>query len=244
MSPVDFGAAAFSEETFARIGTQTPDEGRISVRLVTPLNSQTATIGAPVEALTTRPVFASEHRLIYPVGSLLQGQVTEVDRARKLHHNGRLAFTFTTITPPVLWMSDAMATREIEGILAGIQIGRSMKGLHLDSDGGTRIVDSKKRFIAPAWAFIKAERSLNATADPFGTAVLGAYRGKFLKEVTGGSPGFGLPASISGAMVPPVGIGFGFFGAARSIYGTFLKRGRDIDLPSNTAMEIRLEKRN
>jgi hypothetical protein len=42
-------------------------------------------------------------------------------------------------------------------------------------------------------------------------------------------------------MVPPLGIGLGFFGAARSVYSTFLKRGLDIKIPANTEMEVRLE---
>src|SRR4030095_15677773 len=100
-----------------------------------------------------------------------------------------------------------------------------------------------KRFIAPAWAFVKAERSLNATNDSFEQALLGAYRGKFLKQFAGGSEsGFGLPGSISGAMIHPVGIGLGFFGAARAAYSNFLGRGRDVVLSDNTAMEIRLDK--
>src|SRR5262245_46248580 len=75
-----------------------------------------------------------------------------------------------------------------------------MKHLQFDQGNTARLVESKKLFIAPAWAFIRAERSINATADPLGTAVLGAYRGKFLRQVigTGETSSFGLPASISG----------------------------------------------
>jgi hypothetical protein len=245
LAPLDFGMASFNEHAFAQIGAEPPDSSSIAARMMTPLNSQTAVIGAPVEALTTRPIFASDQRLIFPVGSRLSGTITEVDRARARRHNGRLAFTFSSITPPDIWISNATEPQPIDGNLAGIEVSRGMKGLRLDGEGAARIVESKKRFIAPVWAFIKAERSLGNTPDPFGTAVAGAYRGKFLREVSGAGvgSGFGLPASISGAMVPPLGIGFSFYGAARSIYATFLKRGRDIDIPVNTVMEIQLEKR-
>ena len=43
--------------------------------------------------------------------------------------------------------------------------------------------------------------------------------------------------------MPPVGIGLGFFGLGRSLITNFLGRGRDIVLPENTTMQIRLEKR-
>jgi hypothetical protein len=36
-------------------------------------------------------------------------------------------------------------------------------------------------------------------------------------------------------------MGLSFFGAARSAYSNFLGRGRDIQLPANTSIEIRLE---
>ena len=61
-------------------------------------------------------------------------------------------------------------------------------------------------------------------------------------EITGSDSTFGLPASVSGAMIPHVAVGLGLYGAARSMYSNFLGRGRDIELPQNTPMEIHLEK--
>jgi hypothetical protein len=240
-APLDFGVAEYEPGVLDEVGSAPPSHSGLSVRLVTALNSQTAKVGTPVEAVTTEPLFASNRHLILPVGSRVHGHVTAVDRARARHHNAELAFAFTSIEPPDLWTLDASEPRPIDATIDSIQGGHAMKHLRLSSDGATKMVESKKRFIAPAWAFIKAERSLNATADPFSTALLGAYRGKFVKEVTGGGPGLGLPASISGAMVPPLGVGFGFFGAARSIYSTFLKRGREINMPENTLIELTLD---
>src|SRR5262249_44823977 len=158
--------------------------------------------------------------------------------------HGQLAFTLTAIAPPDSWTSALSHSQEIETSLVSIQVNHEMKDLRIKERNTTGIVESKKRFIAPAWSFIRAERSLNHSADAFGTALLGAYRSKFRKQVPGaGGSGFGLPASISGARFPPVGIGFGFYGAARSAYSNFLGRGRDINLPDNTAMQLRLEKR-
>jgi hypothetical protein len=134
------------------------------------------------------------------------------------------------------------AAREIDGSLISMQIAADINHLHINKEGEAWIKDSKGRFFAPAWAFVKTYRAMDATADPFEEALLGAYQSKFLKQISGGSgSGFGLPASIAGAMVPPVKIGLGFYGAARSIYTTFLGRGSDIRFPTDTSIQIRLQ---
>jgi len=239
---LDFGVAVFGKGALDDLGVEPPADSIVSVRLVTPLDSRITISGTPVDALLTRPLFSSEHRLIFPVGTILRGNVTEVSPARSLHHNGQLALKLTTITPPDLLMSTTPEARDIQAAVVDLQVNHDMKDLRLDKNGSVRLVESKKRFIGPAWAFIRAGRSLNATSDSFETALLGAYRSKFLKQITGSDPGFGFPASISGAMIPPVGIGLGFYGAGRSIYSNFLGRGHEITLPANTLMEIRLEK--
>jgi hypothetical protein len=242
LKPVHFGIAVLDRDTLENIGSGPPAGSIVSVRLSTPLDSRTAWPGAPVAALTTRPVFNAEQRLILPVNSILRGNVTEVRPAQGRHRNGELAVRFTTISPPDAWMTNAPA-HQIGGSLVSVQVSHDMKDLRLDDEGSARIKESKKRLIAPVWAFIKAERSLNSSADPLGEAFLGAYRSKFLKQVTGsgGGIGLGLPASISAAMVPPVGIGLAFFSAGRSLHSTFLGRGQDIVIPANTGMEIRVE---
>jgi hypothetical protein len=241
-TPLDFGVATFEEGVLDEIGSEPPSDSLVSVRLVTPLNSRTTTPGSLVEAQLTRPLFSPDHRLIFPVGSTVRGKVTQVKAASAWHHNGQLAFILTSIQPPELLNSVTPQSQNVEASLVSIQVAHDMRHVRINEDGQARIVESKKRFISPAWGFIKAGRSLNNSADSFGEAMLGAYRGKFLKQATGGGPGFGLPASISGAMVPGVGIGLSFYVAARSLYSNFLGRGLDISLPDNTPMEIRLDK--
>jgi hypothetical protein len=173
---------------------------------------------------------------------MLRGQVTEVTSARGLHRDGELGLSFTTIAPPDSIRTSVMGPHRIAGNLTSVHVTHDMKDLRINDNGTAHIVESKKRFIAPVWSFIQAGRSIGDSADPFRSALLGAYRGKFLKQMSGRSSGsgFGLPASITGAMVPPVGIGLGFFSAGRSLYSTFLGRGQDIRIPANTEMEIRL----
>ena len=244
MQPLDFGEALVEPGALDELGSQPPANSIVSVRLITPLDSRTARPGTPVQALLTRPLFDSSRRLIFPVGAVMSGTVTEVKPARSRHRHGQLAFNLTTIAPPGLLAAVSANAQSVEGSLLSVHVPHYMKDLRINESGLAHIVESKKRFIGPAWAFIKAERAIGHTADPFEKALLGAYRGKFLKQVTGtgSGSGFGLPASIGGAMVPPVGIGLGFYGAARSVYSNFLGRGRDISLPVNMPMEIRLGK--
>ena len=243
--PIDFGEAVFENADLEDLGSDALFNSTVKVRLVTSLDSRITLRGAPVEAQLIRPLFSESHRLVLPAGARLRGTVTEVTPSRSWHRNGQLSFSFTTLSPSTACMCGQLYPQEVDGSLVSIQVTHEMKDLHIQDKNTTRILESKtKRLIAPAWSLIKAERSIGSTADSLETALLGAYRGKFLKQVAGGGDsGFGLPGSISGAMIPPVGIGLSFFGAARSVYSNFLGRGRDVTLPNNTTMEIRIEKR-
>jgi hypothetical protein len=132
-----------------------------------------------------------------------------------------------------------MTSQNVEGSLFSAAVTHDMKNLRINEDG-TKIVESKTRFIGPAWSFIAAERAFNASSHSFDDALLGGYRNKFLKQLVGRESSFGLVGSVSGAMVPPVGIGLGVIGAARAAYSNFFARGRNIVFPANTSMQIRL----
>jgi hypothetical protein len=236
---LDFGVAVFPAGELDQIGSEPPADSVVAARLITPLDSGAAAAGDVIEAELTRPLFSSEHRLIYPVGSILRGEVIDATPARSFHRNGQLAFSFNTLEAADVAAAGAVPSQEVEGSLFSAQVSHELKNLRIN-ENGARIVESKTRFIGPAWAFIKVDRALNASADSFDDAILGAYRSKFLKEAIGQESRFGLPGSITGAMVPPVAIGMGIYGAARSVYSNFLGRGRNITLPANTPLQIRL----
>jgi len=241
LAPLDFGAAVFGQGALDQLGSQPPAGSSAFARLTTPLDSRTTRPGTPIEAILTRPLFSPDHQLVFPAGSMLHGEVLDVKAARPLHRAGQLDFRFTSIEPPASFSSKASGAQKIAASLVGVEVGKDMKDLHINEQGAARIAESKKRFIAPAIAFVKAGRSVTASSDDFETALLGAYRSKAIKAFTGSDPGFGLPGSISGAMIPPLGMGLSFFGAARSAYANFLGRGHEIRLPANTSIEIRLE---
>jgi hypothetical protein len=241
LTPLNLGFAVVEPELLARMGSQPPPAGTISARLVTSLDSRKNKPGTPVEAVLTRPVFSEDHQLIFPEGSRLRGEILEVKAARMWHRNGQLAFEFATIETPASEMFGPPVMQQISGHLASVQVAGDMKDVRINDDGETRISESKKRFIAPAYALVKAGSSINSSADPLDRALIGAYQSKVTKGIKGSDPGFGLPGSISGAMIPQVGIGLGVYGASRAVYSNFFGRGKDIRFPADTLMEIRLD---
>lgn len=241
LAPLDFGIAAFETGELGEIGSKPPAGSVVSARLVTSVDSRTSEPGTPVEAILSRPLFSSDHRLIFPVGSRLRGEVLDANAARKWHRHGELALEFTAIERPVSLMQGTLQAQRIEGHLASVQVAHDMDDVRISEKGGARISESKKRFIGPAYALVKAGRAIGDSADPFARALLGAYRSKLTKRIARNDPGLGLTGSITGAMIPPVGIGLGLFGAARSVYSNFLGRGQDIYFPADTSMEIRLD---
>jgi len=242
LKPVHFGAAVLQPGALDQIGSLPPPESIAAARLITPLDSRTVRPGTPVEAVLAYPLFSEDDQLIYPVGSKLHGEVLEAKAARMRHKHGQLTFRFTTIEPPVLLTLPLRPAELIDGSFVSINVAGKMDDLRISEAGEARIKESKARFVAPAMAFVTVFRAVDATADPFGQALLGAYRSKFLKQFTGGKgSGFGLPASITGAMFPPVGLGLGIYGAARSVYKNFLGRGQDIRLPADTVIQLRLD---
>jgi hypothetical protein len=243
-APLQFGAAILAPDALSQIGSHIPPESIATARLITPLDSRTSQPGMPIEAVLTYPIFSSDDWLVYPVGSKLRGEVIEAGAARMRHRNGHLAFRFTTIEPPVLVTRPMQEAKGIEASFLSIHAAGHANDLRINEAGEAWIAKSKARFFAPAMAFVNVFRAAVADPDPFDQALLGAYRSKFLNQITGGNgSGFGLPASITGAMVPQVKLGLGVYGAARSIYTHFLGRGDDVTFPATTSFQLRLEDR-
>src|SRR5262249_28880955 len=97
------------------------------------------------------------------------------------------------------------------------------------------------RFLAPAFAAVGAAPLFGTGTPSLPTAFAEGYASSFMGRVTGGSSGFGLPASVSGMMIPPLGLGLGAFGVTRSIYSNLIGHGKNITLPMDTPIEIRID---
>jgi hypothetical protein len=106
---VSFGTAQLPPASLRNIGLPAGDS-LAEVRLLTALNSRTAVLNAPVQAVVEQPVFSPDHRLLLPEGALITGRVRRVQRARWFHRGGQLRFTFDRVEPPDFLKAPAIPT--------------------------------------------------------------------------------------------------------------------------------------
>lgn len=220
-NPLDFGTEPLSAKNAASLGSTPPPGSLVHALLVTPLNSGITPKGAEVVAVLSQPLFDGDH-LILPQGSRLKGSVVQVEPARHMHRNGQIRLVFHELVPP-----DG-ATQEVAASFEGVQ---SAAGDHvkLDSEGGAQATSPKTRYLQTGFELGLAALSASGDGDA-----------DVSNKAAGGAGGFKIVGIVLGiaARSQPFGIAMGAFGASRSVYTHFLSRGRDIDFPRDTAMEI------
>lgn len=209
----------------------------LTARLVTPLDSAKTPKGTAMQAVLTEPVFSVDHRLIFPEGTTLDGEVTFAKRAASMHRNGQLRFLIERVRAP---------EREATGLLASMYAVEASQDdrLVVDDEGGARATSSKTRFIAPALAVMSLHaaaeqhhRRFDNDADDDEPVVGQANRGG---RGVAGWFGFGVIGAGLGQLSRPVAIAFGVYGAVRTTYSNVLGKGRDVVFPVNTLIHVQL----
>src|ERR1700720_931425 len=71
--------------------------------------------GSAIEAVVPRPYYNSDHVLLYPAGTKLEGTVTKTVAAGWMKKNGGLFFSFHSAQTP------ECATTEMSATVAGVQ---------------------------------------------------------------------------------------------------------------------------
>lgn len=221
-----------------------PPDSTLRARLVTPLGSDTAHPGGAVEAIITEPVFSPGRELLVPQGSRLEGRVLRAQPARRLRRNGKLRFTFQRLVRPQTGQAGATApATEIHASVDQMEVKKNQR-LKLDSEGGVQAVSSKARFLYPALALWVAVGTATPDRDAVSGDVAGAVPGQggAAGRVVAGGWGLGLAGSVVSLAVKSRALtaAFGFYGAAWSIYRNLLARGRNVDFPEGTPIEVRL----
>ena len=201
------------------IGAELPEGSVVHARLVTPLSSATAKRGQDVEAVLSQPLMDGD-RLILPQGSRLKGTVKQAAPARRLKRNGQLRIAFSELVPPDGIEQKVVATLE------GVQAGKNAN-VKLDSEGGAEATTSKSRYLATAMSLGLATL---ANDDDAGSGAAGG------SEIGG----FKLVGMVMGAVARSRAFSttMGAYGAAVSVYSHFIARGREVEFPKNTAMQI------
>jgi hypothetical protein len=223
VDPLDFGSIVMTVPMASSIDTELPAGSVVHARLVTPLSSATSHKGQDVEAVLSQPLMDGE-RLILPQGSRLKGTVKQAQPARRMKKNGQLRIAFSELVPP-----DGIE-QKIVSTLQGVQAGKNAN-VKLDSEGGAEATTSKSRYLATA---VSVGLAATAIGDgPLSTEHSGG-------QAIGGANGFKVVGMVMGAVAHSRAFGatMGVYGGAASVYSHFIARGREVEFPKNTAMQI------
>jgi hypothetical protein len=194
----------------------------LHLRLLTPLKSEMIAGGTAIEALVSRPYYNSDHVLLYPAGTKLEGTVTKAVAAGWMKKNGQLLFSFHSAQTPDGTMTDMIAT------VAGIQAGGQR--LAVGQEGNLRATTSLfSRLRAPVSLIGPSRAVADSSVDKTAWSRAGEGRN-----------GFGLLGAGAAQASAATAIGFGYFGAAVRIYDAFLAKGSNVDLPVNTPVLLDL----
>ena len=227
--PLDFGIASRTQEQLSQIGQPPSPDSLLHGRLLEEISSATATRGASVIAILTEPVFSSDHHLLLPAESRIEGEVLQAKSAAKLHHNGSLRVMFNRITTP------EGSAQSILGSLEDAEADRAA-GLKIDDEGGVYATDSKMRYLSTGLTLLMAAAASRPDVEHNTTDAAGDPS----VRAGAGLSGYGISGSLITlvARSQPVSIGFAAYGASYSLYRNFLSRGKDVVFPKDTPMEI------
>jgi hypothetical protein len=226
---LSFGETTRTEEELASLGGAPEPDSLLHARLTSGVSSADATRGTTVNAILTEPIFSANHLLLLPANSKLIGEVQEAKAAQKFHRNGELRIAFNRIELP------SGAAQAMQGNLEGMEVDRSAH-LAIDEEGGTRATTPKTRYLSTGFsllmlAAVSRPDTEHGTTDAAGDADTRAGAG------ISGSRFAGSLISLA-ARSQPISIAFGALGASQSVYSNFLSRGKDVNLPQNTPLEI------
>lgn len=221
------------------LGSQPQADSVGRARLITPLDSSSATKGQTVEAVLEAPLFSPEQKLILPEGTRLSGSVVTARKAGWFHRGGQLRFNFQKIDLPeeaARWKSDSAESAPLrtQALLEAVEAGGTTP-VKVDSEGGVQATESKSRLLAPLISAMIAGQSAHHE-DRHATSGGDANApGRTL----GGGSGFGLLGAAAAQSSRPVGTALGFYGLAWSVYASVIARGGEVKFERNAAIDIR-----
>jgi hypothetical protein len=239
---LSFGTESITRESAALLGTQPPPDSVASVRLLTPLDSGSAEQGEAVQAVLTEPLFAPGHSLVLPEGTLMKGAVVLTRRARWFHRSGQLRFNFADVELPAEARGLQFGQPAGEHLQARLQAaeGSGPTPVKVDSEGTVKATEPKSRLLAPVLSAIVASRAADNDAGRAGAGAANhAAGGGVGRRVLGGGLGFGLLGTAIAQSSRYVGVAFGYYGLAWSIYNNVIARGVEVHFEKNAVMEVK-----
>jgi hypothetical protein len=198
----------------------------LRLRLLTPLKSQMIAHGASIEAAVSQPYYNSDHVLLYPAGTKLQGIVSKATHADWMKKNGTLLFSFHSALTPNGTASNLSAT------VAGVQAAGG-QDLAVGEEGDIKARTSLFTQLRAPLSLIGPSRSVSdSTVNKTAWSRAGE-----------GRRGFGLLGAGAAQASAATATGFGYFGAAMNIYNAFLAKGSNVEFPVNTPIFLRVDEK-
>jgi hypothetical protein len=244
------GAESLNIADLTEVGSQPAVDSTVHARLLTPLDSGLAKAGQPVEAVLLAPLFSPNRKLVLPEGTRLIGMVTLAKKARSFHRGGQLRFNFEKLElPPELarlgHQGSGLAFPELKtrAILDGAE-GSGPDRIKVDSEGGVQVQESKTRFLAPAISLVLAQKAADndtgrGSAGASGSTAASGPNANVLGRTLGGGSGFGLAGVALAQSSRFVGMAFGYYGLAWSVYSNVIAKGGEVRFEKNAMMDIR-----
>src|SRR5579863_470896 len=240
--PLQFGFEPVKPADLAGLGSQPLPDSVVHARLLTALNSASATQGQAVEAVLTAPLFSPDHKLLLPEGAQLMGTVVMAKKARSFHRAGQLRFNFQRVElPPEVanLRSAAPAPMRVQATLQAAE-GSGTAPVKVDPEGGVQAQESKTRFIAPLISLALANRAADGDAGRHNQAVAAGGDANISGRTLGGGSGFGTVGAALSQSSRYVGMAFGYYGLAWSLYSHVVARGGEVQFDKDAMMDIKL----
>jgi type IV secretory pathway VirB10-like protein len=203
-----------------------PDDHYLHVRLLTSLNSEMIARGAAIKATVPRPYYNSDHVLLYPAGTKLEGTVNKASAAGWMKKNGELLFSFRSAQMP-----DGTATK-INATVAGIE-----------APGGQQLAVGQEGHVKATTSLLSRVRAPLSLIGPSRAAADSTLDKTAWSRSGEGRKGFGLLGAGAAQASASTAMGFGYFGGAMNIYNAFFARGSNVELPVNTPVFLRIDER-
>ncbi len=215
------------------------------MRLLAPLDSESAKVGEPMRAVVSAPLFSADHKLALPEGTVLTGTVTVARKARSFHRGGQLRFRFDNVELPAEVASlrpaapaETPAALRTQATLDAAE-GSGAAPIKVDSEGGVKAQESKTRFIAPVISLMLASRAAdNDAGRNHSTAGTGGET-NVSGRTLGGISGFGLVGAAVSQSSKYVGMAFGYYGLAWSVYTAVVAKGGEVQFDRNAMLDVR-----
>jgi hypothetical protein len=237
--PLQFGSEEAANHALDLLGSQPQADSLAHARLLTPLDSLSATKGQKVEAMLVAPLFSPEHKLILPEGTRLSGSVVAVRKARWFHRGGQLRFSFQKVDLPAdaaRWISSSSETEPMrtQATLEAVEPGGKTP-VKVDSEGSIQATESKARLLAPLISAIIASQSAHHQDHHATSGGDANVSGRTL----GGGSGLGLLGAAAAQSSRSLGTALGFYGLAWSVYANVVARGGEVQFDRNASIDIR-----